>query len=93
MNYQMLTTWMNGLSHRPSHCLHLSLLWHAKEQEHVTHYTLLIWREIMEGHTSASNLAALPPTNQSFIENVKRAHFSAALWQNVDGHLPPAWNL
>ena len=40
--------------------------------------------------TVIPNLAALPPTKESFIENVKRVHFQAALWRNVDGHLPPA---
>lgn len=59
----------------------------------ITHTRVLVWGKTNgKGNMSTPNLAALPPTNESFIENVKRAHFQAALWRNLDGHLPPEFD-
>ena len=45
-----------------------------------------------KGQMSAPNLAALPPTKEAFLENVKRAHFQAYLWRNLNSTLAPALN-
>ena len=48
---------------------------------------LLIWgKKNGKGHMSAPNLAALPPTKEAFIENVKRAHFQVYLWRNFNSN-------
>ena len=59
----------------------------------MSHTRLLVWGENNgKGLMSAPNLAALPPTNEAFIENIKRAHFQAMLWQNLNVNLLPALN-
>ena len=37
-----------------------------------------------KGYTSSPNLAALPPTREAFIENVKRVHLQAILWRTLN---------
>lgn len=39
--------------------------------------------------TSAPKLHTLPPTSESFAENVKRAHLQAAVWLSADSGDPP----
>ncbi|KAF3833274.1 hypothetical protein F7725_026939 [Dissostichus mawsoni] len=59
----------------------------------MSHTRLLVWgKKNGKGHMSAPNLAALPPTNEAFIENVKRAHFQAMWWRNLNVNLLPALN-
>ena len=59
----------------------------------MSHTRLLAWgKKNGKGHTSAPKLAALPPTKEAFLENVKRAHFQSALWRNIDGRIPTAWD-
>ena len=46
---------------------------------------LLVWgKKSGKGYTSSPNLAALPPTREAFIENVKRAHLQAILWRTLN---------
>ena len=63
-----------------------------KESTDMSHTRLLVWgTNNGKGHTSAPNLAPLPPTKEEFIENVKRAHFQAIL-RNLNLNLLPALN-
>lgn len=43
------------------------------------------------GHASSSppKLCSLPPTNEAFAENVKRAHHQAIVWRSLDDNNPP----
>lgn len=69
----------------------ISACYGIQKSSNMSRTRLLVWgKRNGKGHASAPNLAALPPTKESFIENVKRAHYQAALWRNV--HLPPAWD-
>ena len=55
-----------------------------KESRDMSHTRLLVWgKKVGKGHSSSTNLAALPPTREAFIENMKRAHFQAALWRSI----------
>lgn len=57
------------------------------------HTRLLVWRtKNGKGHSSAPNLAALPPTNEAFIENDMRTHFQAVLGKDLIVNLSPALN-
>ena len=59
----------------------ISACYGIKESTDMSHTRLLVWgKKNGKRHTSAPNLAALPPTNEAFIENVKRAHFQVILW-------------
>ncbi|KAL7380340.1 hypothetical protein ABVT39_016150 [Epinephelus coioides] len=63
------------------------------ESTDMTHTRLLVWgKKNGEGYMSSPNLAALPPTKEAFTENVKRAHFQAYLWRNLNNNQPPAMN-
>ena len=62
-----------------SHSFHFSLLRDEGKQRHVAHKTACMGVKSRQGHSSSTNLAALPPTREAFIENVKRAHFQAPL--------------
>ena len=71
----------------------ISACYGIQNSSDMSHTRLLAWgKKNGKGHTSAPNLAALPPTKEAFLENVKRAHFQSALWRNVDGRIPPAWD-
>lgn len=55
----------------------------------MSHTRLVVWgKKNGKGHLSSPNLAALPPTTEAFLENVKRAHFQAILWRTLV-HTPP----
>ena len=41
-----------------------------------------------KGKFSSPKLCSLPPTTEAFTENVKRAHFQATIWRNIQ-HDPP----
>ncbi|KAJ4940719.1 hypothetical protein JOQ06_027014 [Pogonophryne albipinna] len=59
----------------------ISACYGIKESTDMSHTRLLVLGgKNGKGHMSAPNLAALPPTNEAFLENVKRAHFQAMLW-------------
>lgn len=63
------------------------------ESSDMSHTRLLVWgKKNGKGQMSAPNLAALPPTKEAFLENVKRAHFQSYLWRNLNSNLPPALN-
>ncbi|KAJ8334026.1 hypothetical protein SKAU_G00413450 [Synaphobranchus kaupii] len=71
----------------------ISACYGIKESTDMSHTRLLVWgKKNGKGHMSAPNLAALPLTTEAFIENVKRAHFQAILWRNVNVNLPSALN-
>ena len=42
-----------------------------------------------KGVTSSPKLCSLPPTNEAFFENVKRAHYQAILWRSLQENNPP----
>ncbi|KAK1886117.1 DNA-directed RNA polymerases I II and III subunit RPABC1 [Dissostichus eleginoides] len=69
----------------------ISAWYGIKESTDMSH-TRVWGKKNGKGHMSAPNLAALPPTNEAFIENVKRAHFQAMLWRNLNVNLLPALN-
>ncbi|KAF3854324.1 hypothetical protein F7725_022379, partial [Dissostichus mawsoni] len=81
--------WMYHSSWNPPATKEQYLLWHKGEHRHVTHKATCLggkeWKR-------TPNLAALPPTHEAFIENVKRAHFQAMLWRNLYVNLLPALN-
>ncbi len=71
----------------------ISACYGIKESMDMSQTRLLVWgKKNGKGHMSSPKLAALPPTKEAFIENVKRAHFQAMLWRNLNINLPPALN-
>ena len=55
----------------------------------------IIWikRQIVPKKSSkAPTLKSLPPTDESLKENIKRAHYNAALWYNCITGIPPQMN-
>ena len=51
---------------------------------------ILSWcKKTATARRSAPELKYLPPTNESFSENVKRAHIQTALWYSTIGRYPP----
>ena len=54
-----------------------------RKAETCPHKTACMGEKSRQGHSSSTNLAALPPTREAFIENVKRAHFQAALQRSI----------
>ena len=42
-----------------------------------------------KGVTSSPKLCTLPPTTESFLENVKRAHYQAIIWRSLEKNDPP----
>ena len=49
----------------------------------MTFSRLYVWlKKSGKGQISATNLSALPPTREAFLENVKRAHLQAMLWRD-----------
>ena len=52
-----------------------------------------IWKRKTESPRKSAKppaLKSLPPTDDALRENIKRAHFTAALWKNcLSGNLPP----
>ena len=58
-----------------------------KGSSDMSHTRLLVWgKKNGKGHTSSSNLSSLPPTTDTFVENVKSAHFQAMLWRSLDAN-------
>ena len=55
-----------------------------KESRDMSQTRLLVWGKKSEKDQSSSpNMTTLPPMREAFIENVKRAHFQAALWRAI----------
>ena len=55
----------------------------------------IIWwkRQIVPKKSSkATTLKSLPPTDETLKENIKRAHYNAALWYNCITGIPPQMN-
>ena len=53
----------------------------------------LVWSVKVGKKTTASpKLQVLPPTTESFMENVKRAHLQLAIWLSADQTNPPSLN-
>ena len=48
-----------------------------------------VWCKKVAKSSCAPKLNSLPPTTQSFNENVKRAHLQACIWKNADKPDPP----
>ena len=71
----------------------ISACYGIAESIDMSHTRLLVWgKKNGKGHMSSPNLAALPPTKESFIENVKRAHLQAYMWRNLNMDQPPTLN-
>ena len=52
------------------------------------------WKnKVARNNSTAPKLESLPPTDQSFQENRKRAHLQAAIWRNSLGENPPEVNV
>ena len=52
-----------------------------------------VWSVKVGKKTTASpKLQVLPPTTESFMENVKRAHLQLAIWLSADTTNPPSLN-
>lgn len=69
----------------------ISACYGIKESMDMSHTRLLVWgKKNGKGHISAPNLATLHPTKEAFLENVKRAHFQAYLWRNLNVNLQQA---
>ena len=46
-----------------------------------------------KGYVSTPKLCTLPPTSESFVENVKRAHYQAGLWRALKNSDPPRFDV
>ena len=63
----------------------ISACYGMKNSTDMSNTRLLVWgKKNGKGHSSSPNLSALPPTREAFIENVKRAHFQAMMWRDVN---------
>ena len=71
----------------------ISACYGIKNSTDMSHTRLLVWgKRYGKGCVSGPNLATLPPTKESFIENIKRAHLQALLWRNLDKGLSSEFN-
>lgn len=61
-----------------------------REATDMTHARISFWdRKVGQGQLRSTSFSALPPTTESFEENVKRAHIQTVLWLTTHhGSLP-----
>ena len=65
----------------------ISSCYGIKDTENMTETRIKVWaKKHGQKKLRSLNLASLPPTTASFIENIKRAHFQAIMWKNVDNY-------
>ena len=63
----------------------VSACYGIKNSVDMTQTRLLVWgKKTGRGKITASHLCELPPTTEAFIQNIKRAHYQAIIWRNID---------
>jgi hypothetical protein len=56
--------------------------------ESISETRLQVWATKL-GNGTSSKLCCLPPTNEAFAENVKRAHYQTSVWRSLEQSNPP----
>ena len=66
----------------------------SKEDKHMSKARHEIWIKKMSSKniTAAPLLKCLPPTDESFVEHVKRAHLQCLIWLSAEAKDPPSVN-
>ena len=63
----------------------------GSKKEDMSEIRVEMWAKTMSKKrvTSAPELKSLPPTSEAFAQNVRRAHFQAAIWRSAVSSHPP----
>ena len=60
------------------------------QAETMSNARMLLWSsKLSKGKTVTPDLCTLPPTDEAFEENVKRAHFQISIWKSAKNSNPP----
>ena len=61
----------------------------SHESMSVVRYEVLVAKTGRKGIKKIPELKTLPPTSESFAENVKRVHLQTAIWKSAEEQSPP----